>query len=79
MSVAMKSQKRTVSVTLDDELYVRARAHGLNLSQRLSVVIAQDLEEIERQQWKQRNREGLIELNRIMEQCGNFADEHRKF
>jgi antitoxin CcdA len=75
----MKSPKRTVSVTLDDDLYLRARAHGLNLSQRLSMVIAQDLEEIERQQWKQRNREGLQELNRITEQCGNFADEHRKF
>ncbi|WP_435928604.1 type II toxin-antitoxin system CcdA family antitoxin [Dryocola sp. BD613] len=79
MSAVIKSQKRTVSVTIDDELYARARAHGLNLSQRLSVVIAQDLEEIERQQWKQRNREGLLELNRITEQCGNFADEHRKF
>jgi antitoxin CcdA len=75
----MKSPKRTVSVTLDDDLYLRARAHGLNLSQRLSMVIAQDLEEIERQQWKQRNRESLQELNRITEQCGNFADEHRKF
>jgi antitoxin CcdA len=79
MNVAVKSLKRTVSVTIDDELYLRARAHGLNLSQRLSVVIARDLEEIERQQWKQRNREGLLELNRITEQCGNFADEHRKF
>lgn len=77
MSAVIKSQKRTVSVTIDDKLY--ARAHGLNLSQRLSAVIAQDLEEIERQQWKQRNREGLLELNRITEQCGNFADEHRKF
>lgn len=79
MSAVMKPSKRTVSVTIDDELYVRARAHGLNLSQRLSVVIAQDLEEIERKQWKQRNREALLELNRITEQCGNFADEHRKF
>lgn len=79
MNVAVKSPKRTVSVTIDNELYLRARAHGLNLSQRLSVVIARDLEEIERQQWKQRNREGLLELNRITEQCGNFADEHRKF
>ena len=79
MSAATKSQKRTVSVTIDNELYVRARAHGLNLSQRLSVVIAQDLKEIERQQWKQRNREGLRELNRLTEQCGSFADEHRKF
>lgn len=79
MNVAVKSPKRTVSVTIDDELYLRARAHGLNLSQRLSVAIARDLEEIERQQWKQRNREGLLELNRITEQCGNFADEHRKF
>ncbi|MFP2505781.1 type II toxin-antitoxin system CcdA family antitoxin [Buttiauxella gaviniae] len=79
MSIAMKNPKRTVSVTIDDELYLRARANGLNLSQRLSIVIAQDLEEIEREQWKQRNREGLLELNRITEQCGNFADEHRKF
>ncbi|MGZ7232676.1 type II toxin-antitoxin system CcdA family antitoxin, partial [Streptococcus pyogenes] len=33
----------------------------------------------ERQQWKDDNREGLLELNRIAGECGHFGDEHRKF
>ncbi|ELY5789823.1 type II toxin-antitoxin system CcdA family antitoxin [Cronobacter turicensis] len=66
-------------MTIDEALYQRARAHGINLSQRLSLVLEDDLRELERQQWKDDNREGLLELNRIAGECGNFADEHRKF
>lgn len=79
MNVAVKQPKRTVSVTIDEALYQRARAHGINLSQRLSLVLEDDLRELERQQWKDDNREGLLELNRIAGECGHFADEHRKF
>ncbi|ELY4774203.1 type II toxin-antitoxin system CcdA family antitoxin [Cronobacter turicensis] len=66
-------------MTIDEALYQRARAHGINLSQRLSLVLKDDLRELERQQWKDDNREGLLELNRIAEECGHFGDEHRKF
>jgi len=66
-------------VTIDEALYQRARAQGINLSQRLSLVLEEDLRAIERQQWKDENREGLLELNRITDECGHFADEHRKF
>lgn len=34
---------------------------------------------IKQQHWKEHNREGLQELNRITEISGNFANEHRKF
>ncbi|EGT5659109.1 antitoxin [Cronobacter dublinensis subsp. dublinensis] len=66
-------------MTIDEALYQRARAQGINLSQRLSLVLEEDLRAIERQQWKDENREGLLELNRITDECGHFADEHRKF
>ncbi|ELY3760426.1 type II toxin-antitoxin system CcdA family antitoxin [Cronobacter universalis] len=66
-------------MTIDESLYQRARAHGINLSQRLSLVLEDDLRELEREQWKDDNREGLLELNRIAGECGHFADEHRKF
>ncbi|EPR9022976.1 type II toxin-antitoxin system CcdA family antitoxin [Cronobacter dublinensis] len=79
MNVVVKPPKRTVSVTIDEALYQRARAQGINLSQRLSLVLEEDLRAIERQQWKDENREGLLELNRITDECGHFADEHRKF
>ncbi|CCK16414.1 hypothetical protein BN136_2427 [Cronobacter universalis NCTC 9529] len=66
-------------MTIDESLYQRARAHGINLSQRLSLVLEDDLRELEREQWKDDNREGLLELNGIAGECGHFADEHRKF
>lgn len=79
MPVATKIAKRTVSLTIDDDLYQRARAHNLNLSKRLSEALTEELQQLERQKWKEANREGLLELNRINAECGHFADEHRKF
>ena len=79
MSTMGKDAKRTISVTINDALYQRARQHGINLSQRLSEAGAKDLQQIERDTWKQANKEGLHELNRISDACGHFTDEHRKF
>ncbi|GBU13971.1 CcdA-like protein [Enterobacterales bacterium] len=79
MSTTVKAVKRTVSLTIDDDLYQRARMYNLNLSQRLSEAITQELQQLERLRWKEENREGLLEINRINAQCGHFGGEHRKF
>lgn len=79
MSVMLKQPKRTVSVTVDEALYQRAKAHGINLSQRLSEALEEELRIHEQMQWKEANRDGLEEINRITDACGHFSDQHRKF
>lgn len=76
MSAMLKQPKRTVSVTVDEALYQRAKAHGINLSQRLGEALEKELSAVEQVQWKEANRDGLEEINRITDACGHFSDQH---
>lgn len=75
----VKSLKKTVSVTLDPDLYQRARDMGINLSATLTQAIEQQLLIAAREQWRQENLQAMEELNRITEESGLLSDEHRTF
>ncbi|PSN07380.1 antitoxin [Siccibacter turicensis] len=63
-------------MTVDEALYQRAKAHGINLSQRLGEALEKELSAVEQVQWKEANRDGLEEINRITDACGHFSDQH---
>jgi len=71
--------KRKISLTIDSDLYHRARAQNLYMSKSLSDALTEELQQLERPKWIDANREGLQEINRINAKCGHFSDEHRNF
>ncbi|AKP33468.1 type II toxin-antitoxin system CcdA family antitoxin [Yersinia aleksiciae] len=71
--------KRSVNVTLDPDLYERAKLAGLNLSQLLAEKVKSRIHEIEMAKWQADNRVGLEELNRITEEHGLLSDDYRTF
>lgn len=71
--------KRSVNVTLDPDLYEKAKLAGLNLSQLLAEKVKTRIHEIEMTKWQAENRAGLEELNRITEEHGLLSDDYRTF
>ncbi|SUB81950.1 plasmid maintenance protein CcdA [Pragia fontium] len=74
-----KTTKKTVSVTLDPDLYQRARDMGINFSALLTQAVEQQLQAASRAQWQRDNQQAMEELNRITERCGLLSDEYRAF
>ncbi|KMJ16043.1 hypothetical protein SN04_00621 [Serratia marcescens] len=71
--------KKTVNVTIDRDLFQRAKSLGVNVSSVLTDALSVRVRDIEIQQWREQNREALEELNRITEENGLLSDEYRTF
>ena len=71
--------KKTVNVTIDRELFQRAKSLGVNVSSVLTDALSVRGRDIEIQQWREQNRAALEELNRITEENGLLSDEYRTF
>lgn len=71
--------KKTVNVTIDRDLFQRAKSLGVNVSSVLTDALNVRVRDIEIQQWREQNREALEELNRITEENGLLSDEYRTF
>lgn len=71
--------KKTVNVTIDRDLFLRAKSLGVNVSSVLTDALSVRVRDIEIQQWREQNREALEELNRITEENGLLSDEYRTF
>lgn len=71
--------KKTVSVTVAPELYEQARQAKLNLSAILTCALQAELKRLEAQKWKNENREGFNELNRLNEEHGLLSDKYKDF
>ncbi|HDU7915713.1 MULTISPECIES: type II toxin-antitoxin system CcdA family antitoxin [Serratia] len=71
--------KKTVNVTIDRDLFQRAKSLGVNVSSVLTDALSVRVRDIEIQQWRDQNREALEELNRITEENGLLSDEYRTF
>lgn len=75
----VKISKKTVNLTIDPDLYLRAKAEGFNLSAILGKAVSIELKEAEAKHWRQKNRLALEELNRITEAHGLLSDDDRAF
>ncbi|HEJ7973651.1 TPA: type II toxin-antitoxin system CcdA family antitoxin [Serratia marcescens] len=71
--------KKTVNVTIDRDLFQRAKSLGVNVSSVLTDALSVRVRDIEIQQWRKQNRAALEELNRITEENGLLSDEYRTF
>ncbi|EMH4131475.1 type II toxin-antitoxin system CcdA family antitoxin [Serratia bockelmannii] len=71
--------KKTVNVTIDRDLFQRAKSLGVNVSSVLTDALSVRVRDIEIQQWREQNRVALEELNRITEENGLLSDEYRTF
>ncbi|MCS2171013.1 type II toxin-antitoxin system CcdA family antitoxin [Scandinavium sp. TWS1a] len=71
--------KKTVSVTLDPALLQQAREAGINLSAVLTAALQHEISASGAERWKQENRAGLQELNRITDEQGLLSDDYRTF
>lgn len=71
--------KKTVNVTIDRDLFQRAKSLGVNVSSVLTDALSVRVRDIEIQQWREQNHEALEELNRITEENGLLSDEYRTF
>ena len=75
----LKTVKKTVNLTIDPDLYLRAKSEGFNLSAILGDAVEAELKETEAKRWRQANRRALEELNRITEAHGLLSDSDRTF
>lgn len=71
--------KKTVNVTIDRDLFQRAKSLGVNESSVLTDALSVRVRDIEIQQWREQNRAALEELNSITEENGLLSDEYRTF
>lgn len=78
-AVNNSSTKKTVNVTVDRELFQKAKALGVNVSSVLADALNARVRDIEIQQWREENRHALEELNRISEENGLLSDEYKVF
>lgn len=79
MSASRIRHKKTVSVTLEPLLLQQARDAGINISAVLTEALQQEISASGAERWKEANRAGLQELNRITDEHGLLADEYRTF
>ncbi|EMH4162096.1 type II toxin-antitoxin system CcdA family antitoxin [Pluralibacter gergoviae] len=74
-----KPQEKTVSVTLDARLLELAREAEIDLSATLRAALIGEVNAFAIERWKNTNRAGLLELNRITQELGLLSDEYKTF
>lgn len=62
---------KTIKVTIDRKLLMRAQEEGIDLSAALS----EKLREVIKQKWQSENKEAIESMNRFHEKYGSFSDE----
>ena len=73
-----RARKRTVSVTLNADLYAKAKGSGINLSQVAEEALAQAFTQRFAEQAKAETDRDLQALNAFVEADGSFADMVRE-
>ncbi|ELH8610906.1 TPA: type II toxin-antitoxin system CcdA family antitoxin [Enterobacter kobei] len=77
--MASTALKQSVTLTVDREVYSKARQEKINVSALLTRTLENEIRRLEAQRWKEENREGIEALNRFIEENGSFADQVRRF
>lgn len=71
--------KRATNVSIRSDLLMAAREAGLNLSATLERALMEELAEVQRNRWRQENREAIASYNEHIEKHGVFSDGVRSF
>lgn len=82
MGVIMRTSattKKSVNVSLAQELLDEARKQNINLSALLTEALLEKLRENQRHTWLQENQQSIDALNQLVDDNGSFSDFQRTF
>lgn len=71
--------KQATNVSIRRDLLEAARRSKLNLSATLERALTEELKRLQRQRWREENREALTAHNDFVEKHGVFSDGLRSF
>lgn len=71
--------KKATNVSIRSDLLDAARESKLNLSATLERALVEELKHINRQQWREDNREAILAHSEFVEKHGVFSDGLRSF
>ena len=74
-----KASKKSANLSVNSDLLVQAKAHGINLSLTLEVALVEAISEHRRRLWLEDNREAIESYNEHVEKNGVFGDGIRGF
>lgn len=77
--IQRKIPKRAANVSVRCDLLDAARAAGVNLSAMLERALIEELRELQRQRWREENREAIAAYNEHIAKHGTYADGARRF
>ena len=75
----LKAPKRTVSLTINSDLYSQARDLGINASQVAEEALARAVTALAAEKLKAEIRQDVQALNALVEKHGSFADMLREY
>ena len=73
-----KARKRTVSLTLNGDLYAKAHAAGMNVSRIAEAALAEALKAHEREKLREEIRQDMLALAAYIEEHGDPVEEWRE-
>ena len=73
------SPKKATNVSIRTDLLEAARESKINLSATLEGALVEELKQIQRQRWREQNREAIVAHNDFVEKHGVFSDGLRSF
>ena len=79
LTIGHPSAKKSVNLTINNELLQQAKALNINLSQALERHLGEVVRQLKREQWLAENQTALDEYNRRVEASGVFSDGLRRF
>lgn len=71
--------KRAANVSVRRDLLEAARAAGVNLSATLERALVAELGDLQRERWREENREAIAAYNEHVTKHGTYSDRVRRF
>jgi antitoxin CcdA len=71
--------KKAVNLSLDEDVLIKARAEGINLSAALEETVRARISSIEAKRWQRENADAIGAWNKDVEENGLWSDGHRQF
>ena len=71
--------KKATNVSIRTDLLEAARASKINLSATLERALIEELRSVQRERWREENREAIAAHNEFVEKHGVFSDGLRSF
>ncbi|CAI0709314.1 type II toxin-antitoxin system CcdA family antitoxin [Serratia ficaria] len=73
------SIRKSVNVSLPQELLEQARRHNLNISAVLTEALTEKLRQTSREEWQEQNKASIEAVNAFTDEHGSFTDYQKAF